>query len=301
MAAVLRLKDRLQRGESFFGIFPLFAEALSGESVLATVGGHIAVSEFFGRAHTRALVARIPHIGNKYLVSYLASRFGKVERRRILLHHYDFAERHLIGSLYDVLFQSSPVLWRDGDSLSSSTISLAVSDHHQEGDLSLLFKFGGELIFVVSFSVVEGPLVGSGDQAVLLVGRVQGAPNKLSEIRASTKACRDISPAHLLIAALQAVADSLRIATIAGVSNSQQLVKGSSARAAFHFNYDDFWESLLAAPTPLGFYVMPVPLLQKPLAAIAITHRRRTRRKREYKEMLTETVKTNFVSTFLKA
>ena len=254
---------------------------------METIAGHIKVCRFFLQPQTRSLLNHLPHILNKYFVKYLASSFEKTLRRKILLHHYGFIAARLADDFYDLILNRRYILWQMRNVLGLSTISLAVSDHHQEGDLSLLFLVENVEVFVISFSIVKGELVGCPGREVLLIARVQGVKHQREAIRQGTKSCHDIAPSLMLMAALQGVAQTLGIDTVAGVGNLEQLIRAGKGRKEFGFDYNDYWEKLLAVPSGSGFYVMPVPLLQKPLMDIVISHRRRTRRKRQFKADVT--------------
>jgi uncharacterized protein VirK/YbjX len=296
--AARRLANRLRHTGSLTNVLEFLKTVFSGESVIASVAGHLHVLSFFRQPEFRRLVVRHPHLLNKYFAPYLAIRFSKPVRRGLLVSHYSFIRARVVENFHDLMLLKPRVLWRaDADGIHA--ITLAFSDYHHEGDLSVIFCRDGVSIFEISFSVIAGALVGSAAAQTLLIGRVQGGRGQFDAIRESTRHCHDVAPAYLLLAAVQGIAENLCVDSIAGVSNAQQLAKAGSWNEGFNFNYDAFWHSLSASRNVLGFYEMPLPVIQKPLSEVPISHRRRTRRKRLFKAEVASAVRAAFAEAFL--
>ena len=50
-----------------------------------------------------------------------------------------------------------------------------------------------------------------------------------------------------------------------------------------------------------NFFLMPVPIVERPLEQINVGHRRRTRLKRQFKRDIREASRSNFIDSFLLA
>src|SRR5579871_873204 len=249
------------------------------EPPLAAIARHREVVAFFNQPAMPQLKSRL--FANKYLGGYLAKSIGKRARREILLHHYrrvldraepDFLPRVLSGSYR---------LWGRDDAQASYSITLGFDTHaHYEGDFLVSFMSGSQQILRISCSIVPGSAVGSDIAELLFVGHVQGVRHKFAEIRQATKACRDVAPQHMLMIAIQSIAHALDIDVIAGVTDENQLTRCPANN--FKFQYDSFWENWDGRRTA-NFYELPIPLRKTVSGDVQSAHRRRTRKKREFK------------------
>jgi uncharacterized protein len=279
-AAALTLIRKIQRD----GIL-LFAKTIyricTEEWPVEAIAGHREVVALFEHQSLEPL--RPQSLANKYLSGYMAKKFGKRERRRILLHHYRRIIDQTSLDFHSRITAGPCILWRQFEVDDTFAIALSFNERsHYEGDLSLVFLCGEQRIFEISFAIVPGSIVGPAHDELLLIGRVQGVKDQFDAIKRATGACRDVAPQHMLILAVQSIAQTLGIQAIAGVRRDEQLA--NLPTMYFEFDYDAFWEALLASKTVRDFYEIPIPPPKKPLADIQASHRRRTRRKREFKE-----------------
>ena len=249
------------------------------EPPLAAIARHREVVAFFNQREMAPLQSRL--LANKYLGGYLARSLGKCARRDILLHHYRRVFRSAEPGFLHRVVTGQYQLWRREDAGICYSIALSFDPlTHYEGDLSVVFMSGSQQILRISFSFVPGPAIGSDTAELLFVGHVQGTKHKFDEIKQATKACHDVAPQHMLMVAIQSIAQALRIKAIAGVTDENQLAKLPERNVSFQ--YDPFWENWAGRRTA-GFYEIPVPLPQTELRDIQASHRRRTRKKREFK------------------
>ena len=257
----------------------MLAALLESEPPLAAIARHREVVAFFNQPSMAPLKSRL--LANKYLGGYLAKSLGKCARRDILLHHYRrIAENAEPDFLRRILTGCYP-LWSKEDADACYSIALSFDPlTHYEGDLSVIFVSGAQQILRISFSIAPGPAVGSETAELLFIGHVQGAKHKFDEIKQATKACHDVAPQHMLMIAIQSIAQALGIKVIAGVTDENQLTK--LPERSISFQYDPFWENWVGQKSD-GFYEIPVPLPQTELRDIQTGHRRRTRKKREFK------------------
>jgi uncharacterized protein len=285
------LRRLLKEGMSA-DVVSLFRRTILNEPLSATVGGHLNVCRSFGSQQIQPLTKRFPNFSNKYLSSYLAKSFNKAARREILLHHYRFLAEHARSDFYEEIVGRQYVLWQNRTQKNCFAIALSIDfQRHEEGDLSLIFLSDDIPLFHLSFSILPGSLIGSDARDVMLIARLQGTKDRLDAIRIATKLCQQIAPPRLLMVAAQSIASVLSIELIGGVSNTEQLVKTVQE---FPFDYDTFWQTFLAEKTGGGFFLMPVPLPQKPIEMISALHRHRTRCKRRFKEHVANSVGHSF-------
>jgi uncharacterized protein VirK/YbjX len=144
----------------------------------------------------------------------------------------------------------------------------------------------GAVLYVVSFTIVPGYVVGVEDRHAILISRMQGAKGRAPEIYQATKQINDISPQAVLLAVLQGIATALELRSIAGVSAECQSSFTELNATRFAQTYDQFFSSLGALALKDGFYHLSLPLTEKPLNLIKPGHRKRTRIKRQVKAEL---------------
>ena len=241
----------------------------------------------------QALIKHQPRLGYKYLGKYLAINFSRQARLGILYNHYDYLIRHVRTSFFSSLLKGVP-LWQDSrDEDGVMSIQLTFPDGIDfEGDLALTFAHNDVPLYSISFVVAPGQYVHSPQAQVLFVSRIQGTRN-FGQIRQCTKSCHDITPAAMLIAALQGVAAALGISLLAGISTEERLYD------AISFDYNSFWESFQAERTLDNLFFLPLPLVKTPIELIKGKRRERTLRKRRYKDEICEAVSLGFASQLL--
>jgi uncharacterized protein VirK/YbjX len=163
-----------------------------------------------------------------------------------------------------------------------------------------VFSQNGVSLYEISFTLVPGSLIDDEADRALLVARVQGARRQTDAIRRATRACHDIAPPHLLMAAAESIAAALAIDVIGGVGNTEQLAEPIGEARGFFFDYDAFWETFVVKKRPASIYAIAVPFVQKGFENIKTDHRRRTRRKRQFKQQVGTRVGAAFAEKFLR-
>ncbi|HEX5263711.1 MAG TPA: DUF535 family protein [Phenylobacterium sp.] len=249
---------------------------------------HIALVLQFSSGRYQLFKANIPKLLTRYTREYLSLSFGVPERREIFLFHHRLLLEKFEADFLSRVAERGVNIWKhvSGDDKYSIRMSMDRSVCG-EGDLVLEFRENGAGIFDMSFTFAPGHVVGSEAASAMLVARVQGRPNRFDAIRQATKACGDIFPGHVLLAAAEGVAAAISTRVLCGVSTERQL---SSRWGIARFNYDGFWADLLEERRG-DWYCAAVPIPRKPLAEVSIAHRRRTKRKRRFKDSVTGQVR----------
>jgi len=248
---------------------------------------HLKLNRLMNTPGLQALVREQPRLGYKYLGNYLAHGLSRQARLRILFNHYEYLTRQVRSDFFTRLIGGIP-LWQDclGEDVVSIRLSFP-SGIDFEGDLALAFELNGTAVYNISFVVAPGPHVRSSQAQVLFVSRIQGTKN-FESIRHCTKSCHDITPAALLVSALQGIAAALGIGMLVGISNAERLYEGVT------FDYDSFWTSFNAGKTAENLFFLPLPLVKTPIELIKGKRRERTLRKRQYKDQICGAVQAYF-------
>jgi uncharacterized protein VirK/YbjX len=226
--------------------------------------------------------------------------FTKKDRRTILKHHYSYLLARVTETFFFEICRNRIVLWQKTLGQDNFTIKLSFTGKLQhEGDLLVEFQQNSVRLYHMSFTIAPGYLTGSKAAQVVLIGHVLGVAGHFDAIRHATKACLDIAPPYLLMAAVQGISDALNVEVIAGVRNREQITANSNDSEAVYFDYDAFWRTHVGSEGD-RFYLISVPIPEKPLALISPSHRRRTRLKRQFRSDVADNAKAAFRG-FLKS
>ena len=156
--------------------------------------------------------------------------------------------------------------------------------YDNEGELTLSLRVDGDIVFVLSFTIVPGSLVESKAAETLLITRLQGIKGCHRQIGDATTAMHDVAPCLLLVAALQGVADAFGISAIAAVPADRQTSYTKDYAFAFKEAYDDLFIERGLSKGTTGFFSSPVPIAQKPLTSIKQGHKLRAKKKRAFRK-----------------
>ncbi len=269
----------------------LVAEVAIREPIVRSINGQHQLMKLLSSAYYGDLLDQSPGLTRQYLKSHLARSLTLSQRRAAIVAHYRFFRDGPSPRLYERVLKTGALLWRNAETGGNYHIGLRHNvAHFYEGDLLLAFYRQDVLLFQLSFSVVPGAMVGETAAHVLFVGGAQGAAPERGELQPAVKVSQGVAPSHLAMAALQGVALALGLDTIVGVGNDEQLLKSREDKAAFQFDYDAFWAMFGATANAGGQWVMPVPLVERPLTDSSAAHRRRSRKKRAFKALVRDEV-----------
>jgi uncharacterized protein VirK/YbjX len=239
-----------------------FARGLRGLYALHYWRGHLKLMRVMAHPGLVGLVRRRPRLLFKYLHgAYLACGLDSACRLAILTHHYACLSGLFRPGFLRTRLAQGVALWRRPLEPAAASITLVFSAHDLEGELMLAFWLGDDWIYTASVTLAHGGVTAPGGAPALLITGLQGAAGQLPLIRQVTRACVDIAPPYLLLAAVRGIAAALGIERIVAVGNGRQLAK-ASGRALF--DYDRFWTSLGGRATGDGFYQVPAALPDKP-------------------------------------
>lgn len=255
--------------------------------------GHWKVVRVMSHPTTRVLARQQPQLLYRYVSENLATSFTKECRRDILINHYRFLTERVRRSFFEDLLGEPQVLWNtDIDGVRFSIRIAFTGEHNFDGDLLLTFCRQDAVLYQLAFTIVPGLVLGFEDSQVLFVARIQGARGERLVIREASRACQDVSLPQMLLAATCGLSEALGLKVIAGIDNGEAL-----GTANIQYDYGDFWQAVGGEKCG-GFYRLALPLMEKPLAEIERSHRRRTRLKRQFKAEIVLAVKERFMVRF---
>jgi uncharacterized protein VirK/YbjX len=229
-----------------------------------------------------------PSFAYKYLTQiYLVRGFTVAERAACFLHHYQRLHAALPDSLLRRTLREDVAIHEIPEGANRFFVTMGMSrPSFLEGEMSLHLRVDGEIVYVLSFTIVPGWVVKSPAEEILLITRLQGVKGAYPPISYATKTLHDVAPDALLFAALQGIAQAFGIGELAAVSGGLQSYYSEDNAAAFKEAYDDFFTELGIPKSAAGFFRIPLPFQEKPLTFIKHGHKIRTREKRAFKKQI---------------
>jgi len=249
----------------------------------------------------RNLLEVSPRLRRQHLTSYLSRSFNARSRHLAAFHHYQAVRKLLTEDFIVGLLADGVPLWIHTVEADEFCIVATQNKlHPYEGDILLTLRQDGQRLFQVSFSIVPGKELNMDDDSVLLIGGAQGGRPEDEHLKHVVRTHSGVAPSHLVLAAVRGVAQALDISAIAGVSNAVQLVKTRRGHEPFSFDYDAFWPMFGGLASEDGIFALPVQPYEKSLLEVPRTHRRRTRKKRQFKGEVAASVRGSLLN-FLRA
>ena len=228
------------------------------------------------------------------LSSHLSRSFSFGHALPMLIENYTFLKENFSNASIEQIFCSGLECWRF-DIYSIQFIKTQEYDY--EGSFALIFKVEEKKIYTLSFSFVKS-LVRQ-DEWVIYIARKQGQPGMLIESRKIAKTFNDNKIVAMVLAATEGLALALNIDAIIGVGTKNQLsYQKEEMHQIFSHSYDDYWETQESIKMLNGDYLLPVPMLLKPLEKIPAHHKKRTLIKRHRRLEISISVRAFFLTCF---
>ena len=259
---------------------------LAGSLIVFHLHKHIRLMRVMHHPHTRRLVRMYPKIAYKYLVNYASLNLATRCRLALVTSHYSLVQKFFNNAFSDLVYGDRLSLWKSERADFPLTIDLDFPATFQtEGDLCITMRLAERPVYRMVFILSSGVTFGLGQQNVIFVTCVQGLTNQV-RLRGITAQCSEVHPADVLMAVLQGIAASLGIAALVGIRTDQQIA--NSGRT--FFSYDSFFEEYGALDQGMNAFLIKVPLQRKELVLIPSKHRARTRRKRVFRDAVSDAV-----------
>ena len=267
---------------------------IQGFRLLANMRSHLRAVKVFNLPNIKPFVIKNPRIPYKYFTDYISPCFSLDDRRKILQGHYlyinSFFPQKLLLNIPD-----SAVVWRNCGP-ENIRIDLAIAERYWiEGELELKYHYCDQLVYTMTFTIIQGEIIGIADQPyVLLIGGLQGAPRCADQIRKAGK-LNDIFPSTHLLVVLQAIGQFLGMTTIAGISSNVQY-SGAKKKTPINLSgkYDCFWMEHGGWLHSKRFYCLATKL--RAYAPRGKNHSSRKKNRLRYKTQLVEDVMATMVS-----
>jgi uncharacterized protein VirK/YbjX len=258
-------------------------------SQLAYLGSHPISHHRCASAIRRSRLASDPLIPMKYLGDHLALSLRTWQRRLALMGHYNRLPA-LLPPNGDADPRTGILIWQKDGQGDYPPLSIVLETSRlapMEGELQLRFSFRSDL-YVLTFLLSPGDIFDMDCPTVLFIGGIQGRIGSREEMREASKLNGEISPAAMLILAVQAIAKVMRVDKLIAIGEDDHISMGYS-RSKIKLDYGQFW--IDAGGVRRGrHYVLPLETPQRPLSEISLSHRSRTRRKREAKQLVRQAI-----------
>ncbi|MBV8622486.1 MAG: DUF535 family protein [Herbaspirillum sp.] len=219
--------------------------------------------------------------------SYLRGAFSTRQNLKIATLHYLTLVKHARPDFLKIASNEGFLLWQHrADNGHSYRIHLRYPYFYNfDGDLAFCMDCDGADIYVVSATIAPGELLGLPMQNAMLVAGIQGINGRLDDIRTATEACNNVSPPHMLLAAVEAFSLQLDIRDMVGIAS----LPGRQAQNQ-GYSYDSFWQPLSGQDRAGFFHHIPLPFSDKPLESIQAKHRSRARKRRELRNAIRQEI-----------
>ena len=218
-------------------------------------------------------------IGWKYLGEYLAQNLSTANRAKLIAAHYSFLFRHVPNDAGRRAWTRGVVLWERKVGLGDYVIRLSPSSFSaMEGEMQLSFHRADQLLFTLTFALIDGSALSLPCDHALFIGGMQGGIACRHEQRAAARNLGEIAPAAMLVIAARVVAQALGLSHIIAVSSDRQTAF-RYADDQIRFSYDDYWGQHDAHRLAAGYFLLSANPAQRNLDHLSPAHRARTRRK----------------------
>lgn len=223
------------------------------------------------------------HLSHRdYLIKGLSPR----QRVQAVLSHYRFEETTFNdGYLAAVYGQRSLPLWQHEAEGSTFLIQLEMASRsNAEGDLTLALVADGKCLHRLSFSWLEGDMVGVDMPVVPFIARNQGRwVDSGAAFEAFERVFPNNSPSFFCFAAMQGIALALGMDKVVAIRSESHIAYDPDPEKHFGNAYDGFWKILGGEEMPgRDGYLIPLPFYVKPLSEMPSKHRKRAALRREH-------------------
>lgn len=232
------------------------------------------------------------HLSHRdYLIRDLPAR----ARVRAVLSHYRFEDATFNDAYKAAVYaQRSLPLWRHEAEGSRFLIQLEMaSRNNAEGDLTVALVADDKCLHRLSFSWLEGAMVGADAPVVPFIARNQGRwVDSGTAFDAFERAFPNNSPSFFCFAAMQGLALALGLDRVVAIRSEAHIAYDPRPDKHFANAYDGFWKILGGVDVDGGpGYVIPLPFYVKPLSDMPSKHRKRAAQRREHWRLIGESAR----------
>ena len=220
----------------------------------------------------------------RYFQNTINPKFSPILRRDIILFHQNTVEKYFKGNI----IKNNAVIWRDEINGNICDITVGISlNNYIESELELSLRLNGTKIYYLSCMISSGLSFAINESKVIFIGRVQGVVNQKDKITLFTKLCDGVAPITILFAVIQTIAVTVNAKALCGLKAPNHPYANNTGMM---MNYDKMWSYMASSCENDEYHVLPLPIVQKPLSDIVRQHRRRARKRREFKDRVARIV-----------
>lgn len=236
-------------------------------------------------------LAADPAVPLRSMRPYLWSGLSGQGRAEALKHHLAWLVTALAPGELTVLYQRGYLVLREWE-VGSNVLRLVLQPGRalgREGELELHLQIGGVSAVRASFSVLPASAVGAPLTGPLMViGNMQGAADGRELVKQLAGAMEKIRPSHVLLNALQGLAQGWGLAGMVGVSTRGHVYAGyGSLRKRVGICYDSLWQELGASDkASRTHWQLPLHWQPKPLEEVASKKRSELRRRNALRQQV---------------
>jgi hypothetical protein len=230
------------------------------------------------------------HLSHRdYLIKGLTPR----QRVQAVLSHYRFEETTFNDGYLDAVYgQRGLPLWQHEADGSIFMLQLEMASRsNAEGDLTVALIADGKCLHRLSFSWLEGDMVGVDMPVVPFIARNQGRwVDSGAAFEAFERVFPNNSPSFFCFAAMQGIALALGMDKVVAIRSEAHIAYDPDPEKHFANAYDGFWKILGGEDMPgRDGYLIPLPFYVKPLSEMPSKHRKRAALRREHWRLIGET------------
>jgi hypothetical protein len=232
---------------------------------------------------------------------------GLSARRRVqaVLSHYRFEETTFNDAYLQAVYGDRCLpLWQHEGEGSSFTIQLEMASRsNAEGDLTVALVADGKCLHRLSFSWLEGQMVGVDAPVVPFIARNQGRwVDSGAAFEAFERVFPNNSPSFFCFAAMQGIAQAVGMDKVVAIRSDAHIAYDPDPEKHFANAYDGFWKILGGAEMAGGEgYLIDLPFYVKPLSEMPSKHRKRAAQRREHWRLIGESARSTLQRHLLHA
>jgi uncharacterized protein VirK/YbjX len=242
------------------------------------------------------------HLSHRdYLMKGLSAR----QRVQAVLSHYRFEETTFNDAYKAAVYgQRCLPLWQHELDGSRFMIQLEMASRsNAEGDLTVALIAEGKCLHRLSFSWIEGRMVGVDAPVVPFIARNQGRwVDSGAAFEAFERVFPNNSPSFFCFAAMQGIAQAVGMDKVVAIRSESHIAYDPAPEKHFANAYDGFWKILggeeMAGD---GSYLIALPFYVKPLSEMPSKHRKRAAQRREHWRLIGESARATLQRHLLHA
>jgi len=227
---------------------------------------------------------------------YLAKGLSARQRVQAVLSHYRFEETTFNDAYLQAVYCDRCLpLWQHEADGSRFMIQLEMASRsNAEGDLTVALVADGKCLHRLSFSWLEGKMVGVDMPVVAFIARNQGRwVDSGAAFEAFERVFPNNSPSFFCFAAIQGVAQAVGMDKVVAIRGEAHIAYDPDPEKHFANAYDGFWKILGGTDMPGGEgYLIKLPFYVKPLADMPSKHRKRAAQRREHWRVICESARS---------